>query len=183
MGMAAPTWYTAEMVRALPDDGKRYEVVEGELLVTPSPRSDHQRAVGKLYYALTGYLEAVGGAEALFSPADIELNPQTLVQPDLFISRCPAGRRSHSWKEVDLVLAVEVLSPTTARYDRLIKRTLYQRQGIEYWIVDLDARIVERWRPGDERPEIVTSRLEWKLPQVEETVAIDLASFFAEVLG
>ena len=182
MGMAAPTWYTAEMVRSLPDDGKRYEVVEGELLVTPAPRYDHQRAIATLYLALTGCLKKASGIEVLFSPADLELNERTLVQPDLFVTRWRDGRRPTSWKEVDLVLAVEVLSPTTARYDRLIKRTLYQRQGIEYWIVDLDARIVERWRPGDERPEIVTGRLEWRLPEIENALEIDLESFFAEVL-
>ncbi|HEV8125010.1 MAG TPA: Uma2 family endonuclease [Gemmatimonadales bacterium] len=171
------------MVRALPDDGKRYEVVEGELLVTPSPRSDHQRAVGKLYYAFTGYLEAVGGAEALFSPADIEFDSRTLVQPDLFVVPLPDGRKFHSWRDITtLLLAIEVLSPSTARQDRLTKRRLYQRRGIEYWIVDLDARLVERWRQGDERPEIVTSLLEWKLPEVTDTVAIDLESFFLEVL-
>ena len=106
------------------------------------------------------------------------------MQPDLFVVPLPDGHKLHSWRDITtLLLAIEVLSPSTARHDRLTKRRLYQRQGIEYWIVDLDARIVERWRPGDERPEIVTSRLEWKLPEVEETVAIDLESFFAEVLG
>jgi Uma2 family endonuclease len=61
-----------------------------------------------------------------------------------------------------LLLAVEVLSPSTARYDRLTKRRFYQQQGVEYWIVDLDARIVERWLPGSDRPEILAEHLAWQ---------------------
>src|SRR5213083_1003853 len=71
MGMAAPTYYTADMVRALPDDGNRYEVVHGELLVTPSPRLWHQTLVGRLYSALEGYLRDQPVGEALTAPADI----------------------------------------------------------------------------------------------------------------
>ena len=56
MGMAVPLFYTAEMVRALPDDGKRYETVHGELLVSPAPRPLHQEVISRLQYALTGYL-------------------------------------------------------------------------------------------------------------------------------
>ena len=70
MGMAAPLYYTADMVRALPDDGNRYEVVYGELLVTPAPRLQHQELVRRLLVALSRYLEANPVAHALASPAD-----------------------------------------------------------------------------------------------------------------
>lgn len=82
------------------------------------------------------------------------------------------------------ILAVEVLSPSTARYDRALKRKLYQRVGVaEYWIVDLDARLVERWRPEDERPEIVTDRLIWVPAGAPEPLAVGLDEYFREVMG
>jgi Uma2 family endonuclease len=185
MGMpqAAQEW-TAEMVRALPDDGKRYECIDGELFVTPAPRIAHQRAVGELFVRLNEYVRRHHVGEAMVSPADIEFDPRTLVQPDVFVGPLIGGRRAKSWLEIsDLLLAVEVLSPSTARADRQVKRRRYQRQGVpEYWIVDLDARLVERWRPHDERPEMAETRLEWHPTQAPETLAIDLAAFFAEIL-
>ena len=176
MGMPNPSApWTAARVRALPDDGNRYEVIEGELLVTPSPATAHQRAVGSLHLALGSYLKSVGGAEVFLSPADVEFNPRTLVQPDLFVLPLREGRKIQSWEDITtLLLAIEVLSPSTARYDRITKRRLYQRLNIEYWIVDLDARLVERWQPGEGRPEIVTDRLEWLSPGAERPLVVEI---------
>jgi Uma2 family endonuclease len=82
------------------------------------------------------------------------------------------------------VLAVEVLSPGTAARDRGIKRTIYQRAGVgEYWIVDLDARLVELWRPDDARPEILTGVLIWQPSTDMPELSIELASLFLRVLG
>ncbi|MEP7326082.1 MAG: Uma2 family endonuclease [Gemmatimonadota bacterium] len=182
MPQALATW-TAAQVRALPFDGNRYEVVDGELLVTPSPATQHQRAVGALHLLLGNYLKAQVGAELFLSPADVEFDPKTLVQPDLFVLPLREGRKLRAWADIStLLLAIEILSPSTARYDRLTKRRLYQRHGIEYWIVDLDARIVERWRPGDERPEIVADRLEWQTPEAGRSLVIELEAFFTEVV-
>jgi len=185
MGMPQPsaTW-TAAQVRLLPVDGKRYEVIGGELLVTPAPGRPHQRAVGRLFLLIATYLESTGRAEVLFSPADIEIDEHTLVQPDLFVLPLPEGRRSPNWTDVTtLLLAVEVLSPSTARYDRLTKRHLYQQQGVEYWIVDLDARIVERWLPGSDRPEILAEHLGWQPDPGRPPLAIDLEQLFERVWG
>lgn len=93
------------------------------------------------------------------------------------------GRRPRAWAEVRTpLLVIEVLSPSTARHDRLVKRSFYQRQGVpEYWIVDLDASLVERWRPADARPEILTDRLEWQPDPGGEPMVIDLAALFAEI--
>lgn len=83
-----------------------------------------------------------------------------------------------------LLLAVEVLSPSTARADRQTKRRLYQDEGVpEYWIVDLDARVVERWRPGDDRPEIVAATLTWQPDGSATPFELDLTAFFQAVLG
>jgi len=90
MGMVAPVYYTADMVRALPDDGNRYEVVHGELLVTPAPRLWHQKLVGRLYSALEGYLRDQPVGEAFTAPADISWGRHVLVQPDVFVVRARA---------------------------------------------------------------------------------------------
>jgi Uma2 family endonuclease len=181
MGMVVPTLYTAEMVRALPDDGRRYEVIDGALLVTPAPGWPHQRAIRELFRLLDPYVQAQHLGEVLWSPADIELDPRTLVQPDLFVTRTPPGTTA-DWKDIDLRLVIEVLSPSTARYDRLTKRTRYQRQGVEYWIVDLAARVIERWLPSDERPEILAGELRWQPPEAESPLIIEIESYFAAVL-
>ena len=85
MGMAAPIYYTAEQIRALPDDGSRYEVVRGELLVTPAPRAWHQELIVRLTEALRAYLRRELVGHVFCSPADISWGPYTLVQPDLFV--------------------------------------------------------------------------------------------------
>lgn len=185
MGMpnAARDW-TAARVRALPDDGKRYEVIDGELLVTPAPSWTHQFAVGAFYRVLWPYATEHRIGEAVLSPADVELDARTLVQPDLFVVPLIAGRRMREWSDLEgnLLLAVEILSPSTARADRHLKRRRYQRAGVpEYWIVDLDARLVERWRPADERAELLAETLEWR-PSAAAPLVIDLPELFAGVL-
>lgn len=186
MGMAhAATDWTAAMVRVLPDDGQRHECVDGELLVTPAPSWMHQRAVFALAKRLDAYVVRQRVGEVVLSPADVELDVHTLVQPDLFVVPLVEGRRLRDWAEIGgrLLLVVEVLSPSTARADRQIKRRRYQRAGIpEYWIVDLDARLVERWRPEDERPEVLADALVWQ-PADGAALTIDLPALFAEALG
>src|SRR2546426_9864849 len=118
MGMAAPAYYTAEMVRALPDDGHRYETVHGELLVTPAPRVWHQVVVERLRDALGNYLARHAEWQLLAAPADISWTSDVLVQPDLFVVPI-AEVRTLDWARLrHLDLVVEVLSPTTARADR-----------------------------------------------------------------
>jgi len=120
-----------------------------------------------------------GPRTTAISPADITWDREKLVQPDLFV--IPATEISPSWTTVrTLLLAVEVVSPSSARGDRLVKRRLYQRQRVAtYWIVDLNARLVEVWRPDDERPEIVTDILRWRVAPDAADAAVDLATVFA----
>jgi Uma2 family endonuclease len=177
MGMPAQDLHwTAEMARALPDDGMRYEVVRGQLLVSPSPARRHQRAVRLLLVTLDEYCRRHGLGEALDSPADIEFAPDTVLQPDVFV----APSIGPSWKDItSLLLAVEVLSPSTARADRHDKRLEYQRQQTpEYWIVDLDGRVVERWRPNDSRPELLSDSLTWQPSESIAPLEINLPEFF-----
>jgi Uma2 family endonuclease len=173
MGMPATArrWTAAE-VQALPADGNRYEVVDGELLVTASPRATHQIVIGRLHLALGIYLTGLGRQNTLFlGPADISWDELNLVQPDLLVVH-PA-ELSGSWTTFrSLLLAVEVLSPSSNRHDRITKRGLYQRQRVlTYWIVDPDGRFVEVWHPDDQRPEIVADTLRW---QVEGATPLEI---------
>ena len=180
MGMAqAARRYTVEEVLAFPSDGNRYELVHGELLVTPAPRLRHQDVVGELYFRLRTYLENRDEVRVFFSPADITWADDVLVQPDVFV--VPASETAaQDWSSIQtLLLAVEVVSPSSARYDRIVKRQLYQEQGVAtYWIVDPDAAVVEVWRPDDQRPEIVTDLLRWRVAPDAQELNIDLAEIF-----
>ena len=124
MGMPAQqTEWTAEEAIALPADGNRYEVLDGELFVTPAPSLRHQFALSALFTPVKEYVDAHQLGWALWSPADIVLSPRRLVQPDLFVVPWREGGHPSSWAEVrSLLLAVEVLSPSTARAYRITKR-------------------------------------------------------------
>jgi Uma2 family endonuclease len=182
---AQPTEWTVEMVHALPDDGNRYEVIDGELFVTPAPSLIHQRAILRIAYLLGPYLEEQRLGEVIISPADVMFGPRTMVEPDLFVIPLAPGRLPRAWEEVGrLLLTVEVLSPSTLRTDRGDKRGLYQRKNVpEYWIIDVDARQVERWRPNDASPETVTEALAWQPDRFTEPLVIDLPEYFRRVLG
>lgn len=157
--------------------------MNGELLVTPAPRLVHQESVAILLMALRTYCAREHVGHALASPSDVELEPEFLSQPDVFVMPPEEWRRARGERIVRRPsLAVEVLSPNSAGHDRVRKRPAYQRNVPEYWIVDPDAPLVERWRPADDRPEILTERLEWLPAGAATALGIDLPGFFAQVL-
>ena len=176
--------WTVDDLQDLPDDGQRYEVIDGELFVTPSPSYDHQAAVARLYRQLAEYLEGERIGYAFVAPADVTFSSERLVQPDLFVVPLVSGRRPRSFGEVKrLLLAVEVLSPGTAREDRVVKRGLYRSEGVpDFWIVDLDSRTFERSTPADARIDVLDTRVEWLPEGASVPFVLDVASYFAEVL-
>ena len=177
--------WTVDDLAELPDDGNRYEIVDGELCVTPSPTWRHGDAVQSLLFLLQPYLAANEIGYAKIAPADVVYDARNVVEPDLFVVPLIDGRRPRTWAEAGrLLLAVEVVSPSSARRDRVAKRLLYQRQRVpEYWVVDVDAALVERWRPLDERPEILAERLAWHPSQAHPPLLIDLGAWFRDVNG
>jgi Uma2 family endonuclease len=185
--MSMPTlkrqWTVADL-EDLPDDGSRYEVIDGELFVTPAPTWLHQRAVTHLHRLLDDYLTQQRAGYALVAPADVVFSPKRGVQPDIFAVPPAEGRFPKAFGEVRrLLIAVEVLSPSTARSDRVVKRTLFRDERVpEYWIVDLDSRTIERSTPDESRPEIVSERLSWSPDGVTQPLEIDLPAYFARVL-
>ena len=180
MSMPAVVYYSADMVRALPEDGNRYETVHGELLVSPAPRLTHQVVLQRLALILGKYLEAAG-FEGLFSvDADISWGPDLLVQPDLFVADPDELRREADWSEVQtLYLVVEILSPSSLRADRFTKRRLYQEQGISpYWVIDIDNRQVEVWTPDALFPVVEREVLTWRHPAASTACVVDLPTLF-----
>jgi Uma2 family endonuclease len=150
MAISQITWND---VQQLPDDGNRYEAIEGELYVTPAPSVRHQRICMRLTMALHRLLVEPGLGELFFAPTGVEF-PATEegVQPDLlFVSTQRRGIIADPWIRGAPDLVIEILSPTTAHRDRGVKRKLYDRQGVsEYWIVDPDGGVVEVWTFGAE---------------------------------
>jgi Uma2 family endonuclease len=187
--MAMPaqhTEWTVEMVRALPDDGNRYEVIDGELFVTPAPSLTHQNAVLELAVILAPYLRANDIGRAIISPADVLVyGPRKFVQPDIFVVPLVNGAPMRAWTEVGrLLLTVEVLSPSTEHTDRGRKRKLYVEKAVpEYWIVNTDERIVERWRSDNSPVEILTETLQWQPDLDAPALVVDLAAYFDRVHG
>jgi Uma2 family endonuclease len=179
--------WTAREVRQLIADSPlatpRYELVDGELLVTPSPAPAHQEAVARLLVALREYLERERVGHALDSPSDIELEPDDLRQPDVYVLPMAEWKRilRDGFPARELLLAVEVLSPSSGRHDRVRKRPGYQRRVSDYWIVDVDARLMERWRTTDTRPEILTDQITWAPPGATAPFVLELPGFFRKV--
>ena len=162
--------------------GERWELVDGNVLVTPSPHWSHQRVVVRLAVLLDAYVRAHGIGEVFTSPLDVRLEPGLVLQPDVLV--VPAGElRQHGDVVRRLLLAIEALSPSSARHDRVTKRPHYQRTRVpEYWIVDDRSQTIERWRPEDDRPEVLAETIQWHPAAAAEPFSIDLREFFAEVV-
>ena len=187
MGMparAADRPWTEEEFYAARDDappGERWELVDGEVLVTPAPNWVHQRIIGRLFELIAPYVRAHRLGEAFLSPVDVKLQPGLVLQPDLLV--VPTGELRHRSDIIRrLLLAVEIASPSSARFDRVKKRPHYQRHRVsEYWIVDDMSQTIERWTPDDERPEILSEQLVWEPAGAADPFVLDLVRFFGDV--
>lgn len=177
-----PDFWTAEMVRALPEDGKRYETVHGELFVSPSPRLWHQVVLDNLADEIKRYLQREPLGRVINLAADISWAPDVLVQPDLFVAPL-SELRTLDWAKVrSLLLVAEVLSPSSTRADRFAKRRLYQEVGVPlYWILDADRRSVEIWTPEAVEPVTESERLTWQPAGAATACVVQLAEVFRAV--
>ncbi len=182
MPLPSITW---QDVQQTPDDGNRYEAIEGDLYMTPAPTFRHQRVSLRLGIGLHRMLEEPGHGVVVGVPVGVEF-PTTGegVQPDLlFVSNERRGIITQAGLTGAPDLAVEILSPTTAARDCGLKLRLYERQGVrEYWIVDPDEHAVDVWRFGREpERERFTTTLPVRL-ETEEVGSIDLEAVFASDL-
>ncbi|MDQ8165302.1 MAG: Uma2 family endonuclease [Gemmatimonadota bacterium] len=176
MAVATRPWTRADLAR-LPDDGNRYEVLDGRLLVTPQAAYGHQRVAKDLLFSLEAYARAAGSI-TVAGPGAIPFGDSEL-QPDLMV--VPGVYRDQDWIELPRpLLVIEVLSPSTRRRDFGIKLGAYRdRLGIpEVWLVDRDARVIHRCRPGQDVV-LVQERLEWSAPGAESLLVVDVRELLA----
>ena len=185
---ALPTHpWTIEEVEHLIDEREgyapRYELVDGELLVSPSPSRRHQRIVLQLALRLAAYVDRLRLGELVIGPVAVRLERDSYFEPDLCVVPPVGGKRPRAGVAItELSLAVEVLSPGSIRHDRITKRKYFQRTGVpEYWIVDGDAEAFEIWRPDEARPAVQDERLTWQPAGAREPFVLDVREFFAEV--
>ncbi|MGQ0570061.1 MAG: Uma2 family endonuclease [Armatimonadota bacterium] len=137
----------------LPHDGKRYEIHEGGLSVTPAPSPQHQRILRELFRILDAHVRSRDLGEVFFAPIDVILSDISIVQPDL-VYLATDRRRLVSSRGIEGApsLLVEILSPSTAHIDRHAKLQLYASHGVpDYWIVDGEARSIEAYSLTDAR--------------------------------
>ncbi|MEM1093857.1 MAG: Uma2 family endonuclease [Bacteroidota bacterium] len=148
----APARLTYEDYRGLPDDGKRYEIIDGDLFMSPAPSFWHQRFQMRLSGTLFGYLTDHPIGEVATAPLDVILADDIVVQPDIvFISQAKSGLISDRGLAGAPDLVVEILSPSNRGYDEGRKRKLYEMFGVEeYWIVDPEADTVRIYRLTDD---------------------------------
>lgn len=159
-------WSYAEYA-SLPDDGNRYEIIAGEVHVSPSPHPKHQRALMRLMAALEQFTQEHGMGEIYPGPTDVLLAKTDYLIPDFSFVR--AGRLdivSARGIESAPDLVAEAISPSTAIHDRGVKRERYAHFGVPlYWVVDVDLQRIEVYRLAEDphgKPEIVTGDLLWE---------------------
>lgn len=161
----------------------RYELVDGELLVTPGPNGRHQRIALELAVLLREYVRREQLGEVRLGPGEIDLDGASRFEPDVFVVAAIEGRRAPANDPVSSpVLICEVLSPGSARHDRITKRRAFQRHAVpEYWVIDGNAEAIEVWRPGDERAALIDDVLTWLPAGCGEAFTLDGKAFFAAV--
>jgi len=137
--------WTYDDYAALHDDGNRYEIVNGVLIMTPAPSPEHQDIVGEIFSALRTHIKLAGLGRVFTGPIDVDLGPKNVYQPDLVVVLNTHLDRVAEKKIIGAPdLVVEVASPSTAAYDRLTKYEKYAHAGIrEYWMVKPKSRSVE----------------------------------------
>jgi Uma2 family endonuclease len=140
-----PSKLTYEDYVTLPDDGRRYEILDGELAVSPSPLSAHQRVSENLGFVLSTWVRTRRLGRIWYAPLDLILADTVVVQPDImYVSRERAAIVTRRGVEGPPDVVVEILSDSTERRDRGAKKQIYERYGINrYWLVDPDACTLE----------------------------------------
>ena len=170
---------TIDMLDDFPDDGTRYELLEGMLLVTPAPSYAHQIVATRLATMLTN---ALAGDAQVVAVGAIQRGKDTQLQPDVLV--CPPEfRATLNWRDIrGWWLAVEVLSPSSRLYDRDVKRGAYLALGVrEYWIVDPGDCSVEVWSRAHNEPRRATEVLVWQPTVLGRKIVIDLRQLFRGV--
>ena len=182
MYMATAAHWTLADLDRLPDDGNRYELVDGELFVTPPPSYDHEDVLAVLSALLTAYV-ARHRLGRVYHPRAVVEAAGSRAEPDLMVRPVPATR-PRSWGSSPVpTLVVENLSESTRRRDQVEKRAYYARIGVPcYWILDRESRTIRVVRPG--RPDdVCDSTLVWHPAGASEPLVVDVRALFREAFG
>ncbi len=181
MALTTSAWTLAELDR-LPDDGNKYELVDGALFVTPAPSPADEQLVSVLLTILVPYVQTQQLGR-VHTPRAVVRTDESEVEPDLMVRPATLTLPS-TWAEMPTpLLVVEVLSRTTRRRDEQQKRAFYQRIGVpEYWMVDRWSRSIRVVR-GDETERVEDSVPEWHPVGASEALQMDVAAYFDEALG
>jgi len=144
--------YSAQDFERLPEGPPYYQLIEGALIMSPAPSYSHQRTVGKVFLKLSRLLEEKGQGEVLISSIDVYLDEKNVFQPDIVVL-LKEGKAKVEEKGIfgppDVV--VEILSPSTAYYDLIVKKEVYERAGVkEYWILDPNRKTFEIYKNTEE---------------------------------
>lgn len=177
MGMALTVpRYTVDDLERIPDDGNRYELLDGMLVVTPAPRHAHQWLVMELAVRLAGRTR---GFAHVVGPGVVTRPPWSQLEPDLLVYPSRFGPK-HTWVDIsEHWLAVEVLSRSSRVYDREFKRDAYFQLGVQQvWLVDIEDRSVDVWRSRSEHS-VVRDAIRWTVPTTDLEATIDLTELFA----
>jgi Uma2 family endonuclease len=169
--------WTLEELHSLPDDGNKYELIRGELFVTPPPTDDHETILARLTRILDRFVEA-NGLGQVYHPRAVFRFEGSEVEPDLMV-RQEAPGLGNAWEKAPLpMLIVELLSPTTRRRDQMQKKDFYRDARIpEYWIVDPEQAAIKVIRSGE--PAVtVRDTLVWQPAGVPQPLTMDVARVF-----
>jgi Uma2 family endonuclease len=180
IGREAKKRWTLAEVHSFPDDGNRYEVIDGDLYVTPAPAELHEIISARLTRMLDPFVErhALG---FVLRPRAVFRYRGSEVEPDLMVRAAPGGRSTGWDKAPTPILIVEIVSPSTRRRDLEVKREFYLKSRIpEYWIVDPERREVTLVRAGE--PDVVASdRFEWAPAGLSSTLTIRVPEIFGDL--
>ena len=178
MPLHVPT-FTVDDLQSFPNDGNRYELLDGFVMVTPAPGFPHQLIVTRLTVALTNFLNPSGKA-VVVGPGAVELRPKTHLEPDVLVLPAPT-RGQQKWQDFkSWWLAIEVLSRSSRFYDREVKRDAYLALGVaEVWLVDRHQREILVSRREGLCDEQAQDRLIWSPPELSQSLTLELREVFA----
>ena len=178
MAVSTRRWTIADWER-LPRDGNRYEVVAGELFVTPMPTPGHQIVVQRLWEALIPYVRRWGLGSVFAAGVDVFVGADEVVEPDLAVFGVPEEALPKRWKDAPTpILVAEVRSESTWRRDVGPKRHLYTSGRINvYWIVDREERTVRVVQP-DLADAVIADVLRWHPAGAGEPLEVELSGIF-----
>jgi Uma2 family endonuclease len=178
-------FWTYEAYTTLPDDGQRYEVVRRVLIMSPAPSPEHQTVLGEIYSYLREQILLTGRGMVYMRPLDVELSEENVFQPDVLVVLKEHRHRFHRQHFVGAPdLAVEIISPSSAIYDRLTKYEAYEQARVpEYWLVNLKRRSIEVFVLEGERYRSlgIFKGEQALLSQLVPSGAVPVEQFFARI--